>query len=112
MVFTSDGSAPRRAGARDGITLPEPESRDSQLMVPGNRFEVLVQAPTDVGRFTLTGRTADGFGQPDIPFVTVEVSGDLLEMSLPSKLPDELKPIGDSEVTKKQTVNMKAFSAR
>ena len=78
MVFTSDGSAPRHAGARDGITLPELESRDSQLMVPGNRFEVLVQAPTDVGRFTLTARTADGFGQPDIPFVTVEVPGDLL----------------------------------
>lgn len=96
--------------ARDGITLAKLEVRDSQIMVPGNRFEVLVQAPIDAGQFTLIGRTAEGFGQPDIPFLTVEVSGDPMEMGLPSQLPSQLEPIQEQEVTIRNTVTYGSWS--
>jgi FtsP/CotA-like multicopper oxidase with cupredoxin domain len=96
--------------ARDGITLPKLEARDSQIMVPGNRFEILVQAPNEPGQFTLTGRTADGFGQPDIGFLTVNVSGDPIQMGLPTGLPSQLEPIADKEVTVKKTVKYGSWS--
>ena len=96
--------------ARDGITLPRLESRDSQVMVPGNRFEVLVAAPSSTGRFTLTGRAVPGFGRPDITFLTVDVSGDPVEMSLPDELPSQLEPIGEAEVTVRKTVKFGSWT--
>ncbi len=90
--------------ARDGITLPALETADAHLMVPGNRFDLLVQAPTSPGTFTLTGRTAEGFGQPDIDFVTVQVAGPPKPMALPTRLPSQVQPITAEQVTARRTV--------
>jgi FtsP/CotA-like multicopper oxidase with cupredoxin domain len=90
--------------ARDGMTLPALATADSHLMVPGNRFDLLVQAPGNQGVFTLTGRTAAGFGQPDIDFLTVSVTGDPKPMTLPARLPSQVAPIAAEAVTTRRTV--------
>ena len=90
--------------ARDGMTLPKLVESDSHVMVPGNRFDVLVQAPATPGTFSLVGRTATGFGQPDVTFATVVVSGSPVKMGLPTKLPAQITPIPASAVTQRQVV--------
>lgn len=90
--------------ARDGMTLPVLTKADAHLMVPGNRFDILVQAPTNAGTFTLTGRTAAGFGQPDIDFLTVQVTGAPKPMSLPTRLPSQVTPIAANQVTARRNV--------
>ncbi len=90
--------------ARDGMTLPALVEADSHVMVPGNRFDLLVQAPATPGTFSLVGRTATGFGQPDITFVRVTVTGSPVKMGLPTKLPAQVKPIPAAAVTQRQVV--------
>lgn len=88
--------------AYDGITLPAARTIDSQLMVPGNRLDVLVQAPPAAGRVRLVGRAVEGFGQPDITFAAVEVSGDPSPMPLPPALPAQLPPIDAAQVVQRR----------
>lgn len=90
--------------AYDGITLPEVRTVSRQLMVPGNRLEVLVQMPPSAGRVELVGRAVPGFGQPDITFLTVEVAGEPVNSAVPTTLPAQLEPIAGDDVQTRRTV--------
>ena len=90
--------------AWDGLTLPAVRTVSNHLVVPGNRLDMLVQAPNQAGPLRLMGRAVPGFGQPDIEFLQVEVAGDPVQMTVPGALPTQLTPISDGEVTIRQRV--------
>ncbi len=90
--------------ARDGMALPAVRSVDSQLVVPGNRVEMLIQAPATAGSFTLMGRAVQGFAHGDVPLVQVSVTGEPNPMPLPTTLPTPLQAIPASAVAHRRTV--------
>ncbi|MFM2438169.1 MAG: hypothetical protein RLZ55_988 [Actinomycetota bacterium] len=96
--------------ARDGIPLPAVRSVDSQLVVPGNRVELLVQAPAAAGAFALMGRAVQGFAHGDVPLVQVTVAGEPVTMTLPTTLPTPLESIPASAVQHRRTVTFGSWS--
>ncbi len=92
--------------AFDGLTLPRMLTMDKRNIVPGNRFDILVQAPKSEGTFTLVGAQAPNFRTGDITFLTVNVSGKPRSMSLPREraLPAALSPIKAEEVNRKREI--------
>ncbi|MDQ1250353.1 MAG: hypothetical protein QG597_4732, partial [Actinomycetota bacterium] len=97
--------------AYDGLTLPKVRTVDSQLMVPGNRLDVLVQMPAEVGEARLVGRAVPGFGQPDITFLTVDVAGEPMSMAVPSALPSQVEPIPADAVRTRRTVQFGSWTS-
>jgi FtsP/CotA-like multicopper oxidase with cupredoxin domain len=96
--------------AHDGITLPQVTTVDNQLMVPGNRLDVLVQMPAATGEVKLVGRAVPGFGQPDITFLTVEVAGEPVSMAVPDALPAQIEPIPADAVVTRRTVQFGSWT--
>lgn len=96
--------------AYDGMTLPAVRTVDQQLVVPGNRLDVLVQMPNTSGEVRLVGRAVPGFGQPDITFLTVTVAGEPLAMAVPGELPAQLEPIDAAAVQTRRTVQFGSWT--
>ena len=96
--------------AFDGLTLPSVQTVSNQLVVPGNRLDMLVQAPDQAGMVRLVGRTVPGFGQPDIEFLQVQVAGDPVDMAVPGALPTQLAPISAADVTIRQRVTFGSWN--
>ena len=96
--------------AHDGMTLPAVRTVDSQLMVPGNRLDVLVQMPAATGEVRLVGQAVPGFGQPDITFLTVDVAGEPVSMGVPDELPVQTEPIPAEAVQTRRTVQFGSWT--
>jgi FtsP/CotA-like multicopper oxidase with cupredoxin domain len=91
--------------AWDGITQSAMTTPQGSLVIaPGQRVDVLVKASSDPGTYELKAVPYDqGYISPNGPLARVVVSGDPLQMHLPSTLPAApLDPIRDSEITGKR----------
>jgi len=94
--------------AKDGLTYPEAVWQDEILMVPGERYDVLVKAGAP-GTYSLE-KMEDGLVNPDLSILgvllTVEVSGDPVVMNLPTgPLPGGQRPlIGDDEIVQRREI--------
>lgn len=96
--------------ARDAITVPNMIPVASEVMGAGNRSDVLVQASTQAGLYTLVrkavGNVPSG-GEPEQVLAYVQVVGELAQMSLPTgplPTPEALPDIDPGEVTNFRTL--------
>lgn len=108
-----------QAIARDGIGLviigegevctDQMERRDTVLIAPGQRIDVLVKAGAP-GSYELEALPYNqGYPSPFGPIATLKVEGEPLEMALPGRLaPPPLPTIRDEEITNRRRV---VFSA-
>jgi FtsP/CotA-like multicopper oxidase with cupredoxin domain len=90
--------------AWDGITQSSMTTPQGSLVIaPGQRVDVLVKA-SQPGTYELKAVAYDqGYITPNGPLARLVVSGDPLQMSLPTSLPaSPLTPISDSELTGKR----------
>jgi FtsP/CotA-like multicopper oxidase with cupredoxin domain len=92
----------------DGVNLPEPKLKDMsgdatpvvdtknlftapyRLAMEGNRIELLIQAPSKAGTYTLSSLPTEGIADgriEQLDLMRFEVSGDPIEMSIPKTLP-------------------------
>ncbi len=86
--------------AYDGIQLGAMETMKTHLILPGQRADVLVQAGAP-GTYEFRALPYDqGHPSPVGPLARVVVSGEPMNMKLPTSLPKPpLEPIKDSEIT-------------
>lgn len=94
--------------AKDGITYPEAVWQDEILMVPGERYDVLVKAGNP-GTYALE-KNDDGLINSGLNILgtvlTVQVSGEPLAMNLPAgPLPGgQREMIGDDEIVRQRQI--------
>lgn len=114
----------------DGVNLPAPVESDfsftgtvTQMNVsspstnvlstaPGNRIEMLVQAPSTPGTYALSVAPQSGIEMTSAGFALAQfvVSGDPVTMSIPSSLPLPSRDypfISDSEIVAKRTIQFR-----
>ncbi len=97
--------------AYDGIQLGAMETMKTHLILPGQRADVLVQAGAP-GTYELHAKDYDqGHPSPVGPLARVVVSGEPMNMKLPSALPKApLESIKDSELTGSRKLTFSATS--
>lgn len=110
----------------DGVNLPAPQKlkldftgQVTQFNVmdpattalgtsPGNRVELLIQAPSTPGTYTMSAAAQNNIETqlPAISLATFVVSGEPMNMSIPSALPATPReaPIADSEIVNRRTI--------
>jgi len=96
--------------AVDGLYFDEPFATPKVLVTTGGRSDVLVQAPTDEGRYILQMmvRNSQMVLQETRELISIVVAGDAIipPMTMPSRLPAAIArgPVHDSEITGHRTV--------
>jgi FtsP/CotA-like multicopper oxidase with cupredoxin domain len=94
--------------AKDGLTYPEPVWQEEILMVPGERYDVLVKAGRP-GTYPLI-KEDDRLVNPELTILgtvlTVQVSGESLDMNLPNgPLPGGQRDmIDDDEIVRRRQI--------
>ncbi len=106
--------------ANDGVNVLAPQLIDQTTGVvqisPGNRTELLVQAPSTPGTYTLSSLAVPDPGKPwpQFDFMQFVVSGTPVTMGIPATLPTPTRmypPIADSEIVASRTITFSSVSS-